>query len=416
MTLKTLPLLFGLFSLFSTLAQTAPAESKFVVPTTPPSATITSVSPQKTLQTLPVSLSESTFLPQNQTTLDWREEAQMRIDKYRKGAFKIRVIDENGAPVTDLEVTAKMMSHQFGFGSTVDSRLYLENPNYRNVITTLFNEVNIANDLNWNVWYNPSNQEYPKQVVNKLNENNIAVRGNALVWPSYKYNPAFLKQEQLDANGLRRAINSFIKDITGAFDGQLIDWDVLNAPFENHDFMDELGFQEMAEWFTLAKKQDSRAKLFISDQSILSNSMDSVHQDDFYDKIQYILDLGGHIDGIALQENFTKELTTPERLYTILDRFSSFKKDIKITSFDVSMGSEFVQAQYAKDFMTLIFSHPSVTSFITAGFWEGRTDHPNAAMFSEDWTPKKNFDVFRDLVYKGMVDSAYDFCLGPCFY
>jgi endo-1,4-beta-xylanase len=75
-------------------------------------------------------------------------------------------------------------------------------------------------------------------------------------------------------------------------------------------------------------------------------------------------------------------------------------KPIQITEFDVQMTNEALQADFTRDFLTTMFSHPSVNGVVMWGFWEGRHYAPSAALWRKDWTPKPNGKAWLDLVQK----------------
>ena len=75
------------------------------------------------------------------------------------------------------------------------------------------------------------------------------------------------------------------------------------------------------------------------------------------------------------------------------------EKEIKITEFDIAITQEAVQADYTRDFMTMVFSHPSVKGILSWGFWENRHWEPNAAMYTSDWSIKPNGIAYNDLVF-----------------
>lgn len=156
----------------------------------------------------------------------------------------------------------------------------------------------------------------------------------------------------------------------------------------------------MAEWFRLARAADPSAKLYINDYGILSNGgNDLPHRNGYISIIEYLDSLGAPVDGIGLQSHFRGNFTAPERVLEILDRFAEFNKEILITEFDVEISDEQIQADYTRDFLTAVFSHPAVRGFYMWGFWEGRHWRPLAAMYRLDWTPKPNALVWDDLVF-----------------
>ena len=59
----------------------------------------------------------------------------------------------------------------------------------------------------------------------------------------------------------------------------------------------------------------------------------------------------------------------------------------------------FAQADYTRDFMTVMFSHPNVAGIQFWGFGEGAHWKPEAALYREDWSEKPNLLAYRELVF-----------------
>lgn len=341
----------------------------------------------------------------------WRVDAQSRINQYRKGDLQIRVTDKNSVAIEGVNVSIKMIEHKFGFGTAVNAETLLNNQQYRDTAFSLFNEFTIENDMKWWLYIYPYRQSNSRQAVDLLLENNKRIRGHNILWPSFNagYSPTFLSAYKTDPAGLRNQINMHIDDIVTQFKGDLIDWDVINEPYDNHDYMDILGYGEMAAWYNRTHAIDPLAKLFLNDYSILAaGGLDIARQDAYYNTISKIINDGGHIDGIGMQSHFSTQLTPITRVYSILNRYATLNKDIKITEFDVSVGNQFdVQSDYTRDFMTMIFSHPSVTSFVMWGFWESSHWKPEAAMYRTDWSAKQNLVEYKKLVFKDWWTPKY---------
>lgn len=327
----------------------------------------------------------------------WRSEADLRIEQIRKGNIKLKLVDNVGKAVPNVTVKLTMKRHHFPFGSAVDVTKFQSNTSYKDSIFKLFNQVVFENDLKWfYIW----NREKTLQAIKLLNDNKISVRGHVLVWPSFYNSPTSLANYKNDTAALRREINKHIDDQASTFKGQLIDWDVINEPYDNFDFMNILGYPEMAQWFKRAMANDPNAKLFINDYSILSNGgIDVAHQNHYFKTIKYIDSLGAPIQGVGMQGHFGNQLTPLVKVYEILNRFATLKKDIKISEFDIDVLDEDIQGRYTKDFMTMVFSHPSVKGFLMWGFWEGQHWKPKAAMYRNDWSIKPNGLAYKDLVF-----------------
>jgi GH35 family endo-1,4-beta-xylanase len=365
----------------------------------------------------------------------WRKEADERIEKYRKGVFKVFVTDAAGKPVENAQVKVSQSKHAFGFGTAVGAYHLAEHAGvpwngplpkgltseqqkemtekYATQIKKLFNKVTPENDLKWQGWLGKPDERTNKEKTLKalawLKENGIEARGHVLVWPSFKNSPAFLRDLRTDKAKLAEAILNHIKEEAAATKDLVSEFDVLNEPFDNKDFMNILGQDAMVDWFKAARDAlGPNVKTFINDFDILETGgvMDTPHQKAYYDTIKFLIDKGAPLDGIGFQSHFSKTLTPPATSLKILDRFAEFNKILQITEFDVNTPDEELQADYTRDFLTIAFSHPSVNSFTMWGFWENKHWIPAGAMYRKDWSLKPNAKVYEDLVFKKWWTTA----------
>ncbi|GAB4462408.1 MAG: endo-1,4-beta-xylanase [Armatimonadaceae bacterium] len=339
----------------------------------------------------------------------WRKAAAARIEKIRKGDLKVRVVDATGKPIPEVAVRVRMKQHAFPFGTAVATGALVgtgpDNEKYRQTVAELYNWVVIENNLKWPQW--EQNREQAIQAVEWLNNKNIKVRGHNLVWPSWQNLPDDLEKLKDDPKKLDARIRSHIVDITAAMRGKLVEWDVINETFTNHDLMDILGQDEMVSWFKLAKATDPRPLLYLNDYPPLDGSdRDNPHLNHFFNTIQFLQKKGAPIEGIGFQGHFGGNVIPPERILSGLDRFSTFNLPIMITEFDMNTQDEQLQAAYMRDFMTACFSHPSCAGIMMWGFWEGRHWMPDAALYRRDWTIKPHGQVWLDLVKKQWWSNA----------
>jgi len=176
---------------------------------------------------------------------------------------------------------------------------------------------------------------------------------------------------------------------------------VLNEPFDNHDVMDILGRGVMVDWFELAQQAAPEARLYINDYAILAagGRTDTAHQAYYEDTIRFLLEQGAPLEGIGMQGHFGENVTPPETVLQLLDRFGQFGLPIQITEFDVDTRDEQLQADYTRDFMTAVFSHPAVNGFVMWGFWEGAHWRPESALFRRDWSERPNAAAYRERVF-----------------
>lgn len=333
----------------------------------------------------------------------WRAAALERIERHRKADLAVTVTDAAGAPVPGAKVAVAMRRHAFGWGSCVTVRnLLRDDPDgekYRAVIAENYTRVVFENDLKWPSWDNPANHPRIMQAADWLRDRNIEIRGHCLVWPSWKNTPKDLQSLKDNPEALRQRINSHIVSEVSAMRGRLVDWDVINEPYTNHDLMRILGDDEMIAWFKLARHYDPDVNLYLNDYAILSGGgLDKAHQDHFEKTLRFLKNGGAPITGLGMQGHFGGTPTPPERMLAILDRFAALGLDISITEHDIDTEDEQLQADFTRDFLTTVFSHPSVVAILTWGFWENSHWRPNGAYYRKDWSLKPAGQVWLDLV------------------
>jgi GH35 family endo-1,4-beta-xylanase len=157
----------------------------------------------------------------------------------------------------------------------------------------------------------------------------------------------------------------------------------------------------MTTWFQLAHQVDPKPVLFLNDYAGLVNlGEDTPHKDAFEKTLRDLKAHGAPIGGLGIQSHFGDELTPPALLVKELDRWAALGLQIQITEFDIDIPDEKIQAQYTRDFMTAVFSHPAVTAIIIWGFWENAHWRPRAALYRKDWSIKPNGEAWNDLVLK----------------
>ncbi|MBD3391288.1 MAG: energy transducer TonB [Chitinivibrionales bacterium] len=327
----------------------------------------------------------------------WRAEAEARIEQIRKADCTLKIV-ANGDAVRDARVHAVMKEHAFGFGTAINaSRIQGTGSNtYMDTIKALFNKAVIENSLKWKQW-TPNPLQAASTAIDWLNSQGIQVRGHVLVWPSWGHMPDWVSHD--NAATLSGQITDHIDEAVTMFKDDLVEWDVINEPYTNHDAMDLIGDNAMIEWFERARENDPNVKLYINDYGILAGD-DAAHRDHYETTIQFLVEGGAPLDGIGLQGHFGESPTPPFEVVKRLDRFAEFGKELQITEFDVNTTNDSLQADYTRDFMTVVFSHPGVVGFLMWGFWANAHWKPDAAMYTSDWTPKKNAKAYRKLVFE----------------
>ncbi|WP_329140258.1 endo-1,4-beta-xylanase [Streptomyces sp. NBC_01476] len=351
----------------------------------------------------------------------WRAAADARIDQYRKGDLTVKVVDSAGRPVPGATVKVDMQDHAFKFGTAVDAATMMANTTdgqkYRQAVTNGdFNQITFGNNLKWTHWENTTERTTVTQPTLKwAREQGLAFRGHNLIWPSWGNMPADVQTLQTDKPALRARIDNHITDEAGALTGNVDNWDVVNEPYSEHNVQDIMGPDEINRWYVLARQADPKARLVLNDYDLLEdNGWDKRHQDYVYNLANRIKSGGYPLGGIGLESHFTGlQPTPPEDVYNLLNRYAGLGLPLEATEFDIPTTDLQLQADYTRDFMTILFSQPDVTAISTFGIWEKNIWNPLAALYNADWSLKPNGQVWHDLVTKqwwtnasGSTDSA----------
>lgn len=335
----------------------------------------------------------------------WRKKAEARIEKIRKAPLKLRLVDTRGEPVAGVELRVRQLRHAFGFGTAVNGEWLLgsseDSRKYRETVENYFSKVVFEDELKWPNWEQNkgARRDITMRAMDWLSQRKIGIRGHVLVWPSWRYLPKDLPD--LSDILLRQRIAGHIREILTATKGRITEWDVINEPYAHHNLMDRLGAEAMADWFREARTADSRPVLFLNDYAgLAAGGLWNEHKRHFEKTVQFLQKQKAPIGGVGLQCHFGWSVTPPEKALEELERWGKLGLEVHLTEFDVETSDEMLQADYTRDLLTLSFSHPSVTSVMIWGFWEGRHWRPDAAMWRKDWTLKPNGKVWTELTRK----------------
>ena len=343
----------------------------------------------------------------------WRRDAAQRIDKLRKGALKIEVVDAAGRPVADAAVHVRMTRHAFAFGSVYSANL-IAGPDagtpaaaaYRKKFLQLFNTGVDELKQKWPWWEDVAHRKPAIDSVAWMREHGVDVRGHVMVWPSWRKTPPSLKALANDPDKLRQQVADHIAEIGGTFKGQFTEWDVVNEPIMNNDLLKILGENVMAEWFRLARQADPDARLYLNEAGVPNSIPGDAKYDKLYRNIEIIQNAGGPIGGIGMQGHFGWTMNSPTQLLAIYDRFSKFGLPIRLTELDIEVSDPALQYDYMRDVLTATFSHPNVNGILNWSFWAGASWKPKAALFDEAWQPTAAGRAWTDLIHRDWWTDA----------
>ena len=346
-------------------------------------------------------------------------EAESRIAEHRMGDFRIRLRDEEGAPIPRAKVTARLTQHDFrlganGFlirggigakpGDQDNDRLIVE---YERAFAGMLNYATLP--FYWGA-YEPTAGEERTERVRAMaawcREHGVRTKGHPLAWHEVFPQWAALLP---DAETLRLQRDR-IERIVAEFKGLVDTWDVFNettvsARVENAvgRWVKERGAAEcVAEALNLARAANPDAELLYNDFNVCP---------DFEDLVGQLLTRDAPLDVIGIQSHMHKGAWTPEKIWGTCEVYARFGRPLHFTEVTILSGrlkgdqdndwhqrhadwpstpeGEERQLEEGRRFYTLLFSHPAVEAitwwdFSDRGAWQAAP----AGLLRNDMSPK----------------------------
>ncbi|CAN5386111.1 endo-1,4-beta-xylanase [soil metagenome] len=333
----------------------------------------------------------------------WRKEADARIEKIRKGDFTVVVKNAAGQPVPNAAVEVKMTRHAFSFGAAITSRAFDDTPATTPLLENhkvLFNQGLPVTSFVWSIYETPQGEAAADKFMKYFADHKMATRGHVLVWERANVMPpdvaAMMKNK--DAEKLRQRVTEHIKSLVTKYKGRMTEWVVENEAVDNSEFRKILGPASIADWFKIAREADPSAKLMINDNRLEGHHPDKT--DRLLELCKLIKDNGGDYDIIGIQGHFGSIPIPPATVLQHFDKLAATGKELSITEYDFDSTDERLKADYTRDFLTMVFAHPSFTGFTMWRFWDGKPEYHESVVFANDWTLRPSGQVYKDLVLK----------------
>ncbi len=342
----------------------------------------------------------------------WRKAAARRIAEIRQANLAVQVRDATGTPVPDATIRVCLTRHAFALGTCVKVERILgttpDDARYRETLTRHFTKAVFEDELKWDPWEQggETHRERVLATIRWLREHDMSPRGHVIVWPSWGRMPARLRALEHDPPALRREIEARVEGQTRRLSGLLDEWDVVNENYAHTDATDILGRSAMADWFRIAARETPDTRLFYNDYVMFQGDGPGSPSETLFKILSDLQTAAAPIGGIGEQAHFGGNPPGPEAVLAKLDRFATLGLPIQITEFDVDTADREVQVSYTRDFLTTVFSHPSVTGVICWGFWEGSHWKPRAAFWDRQWNLRPNGRVWLDLFEKEWTTDA----------
>ncbi|WP_395750463.1 endo-1,4-beta-xylanase [Prosthecobacter sp.] len=337
----------------------------------------------------------------------WRKAALERIEQHRKADLSMTVTGDDGRPAANTEVKLSLRRHAFGFGSAVVAKRFSgeseDDKRYREIVDRLFSIVVFENDLKDGNWSPDFDEKRKAQRNAELNhafdwfaERHIPVRGHYLMQVATPFNLHDVK----DSAVIRERTLASVKERLAFVKDRVVEWDVINHPiaWNGADMLNKRpGLEKLdRDVFTLARSL-TKLPFFVNEDQVFRPGPQC---DDTLVYIQALNEAGFTVAGLGNQAHFHESyLPSPEHLLEVTDRFAKVVPRQSITEYDiVTTEDEELAADYTRDVLISVFSHPAYSSFLFWGFWEGSHWKPEAASWNKDWTIRKRGEVLEEWI------------------
>lgn len=374
----------------------------------------------------------------------WRKAALARIEKYRKGALKVVVTDAQGRPVPNVTVKVTMTRHAFLFGASTPTGMLpgqnvkpwnadfartagasdADKKKLQETFLRLFNATTAS--VTWAVWEGADPRISRDDILAGLRwfkQNNIPVLNSQVVYPSPEFTaPAVAKtlMNKEHAAEFGGAVDGFIREqLSPPLGNYLSSVEIANEIEGRPQYTDILGRGAVTHWFQVAREANPAVGREINGPYSLGQSLVQTRNRGAVwptsEGLQYYLDLiaylrrhGAPIQYIGFQNHGVLGMPGPERVLKSLDQFAAFALPLEVTEFEVTLqngkdpAQRRYQADYVRDYLTAVFSHPSVRAIILQDFWQpGAWQYEGAsAFFNADWSENPHGKAYEDLVLR----------------
>ncbi|KAL9244739.1 hypothetical protein vseg_018477 [Gypsophila vaccaria] len=301
------------------------------------------------------------------TQEEWKSHQDQSIEKVRKSMVRLQVLDANGNPVPNANITFQQKKLGFPFGASINQNI-VKNRAYQKWFLQRFSVATFENEMKWYSTEGTRGKEdysVPDAMIAFTSQHGISVRGHNIFWDDPKYQPWWVKN--LSPSDLSSAVEQRLNSIVSRYAGKVIAWDVNNENLHFNFYESKLGWDITNKFFQKTRQHDRRATLFMNDYNTIEDKRDPDSSPSKYiEKLHQIQSsLGGATVAIGLEGHFH----TPDIAYirSTLDTLASTRMPIWVTELDVQSGPN--MASYFEQILREVHSHPSIEGIVLWGPW-----------------------------------------------
>jgi len=324
------------------------------------------------------------------------------IERHRKTDAVLRILDANGQPVRNANITVTQTAHEFLFGCNIYG--FANSDAYRQQFADLFNYATVGFYWRWYEWERgkPKYADTDK-VVAWCRERGIRMKGHPLLWGDEAGVPPWSKGQP--APDLQR---QRVHDIMERYRDKIAFWEVVNEP--SHQPLPKI--DDPYRW---ARAINSNAYLIVNDYQVMADGCPQ-----FFRLLTDAKQNNVPFDGIGIQAHEPRTARFPlDRVKEILDHYATLGKELHITEFTpASSGDrisdshlrgvwdEAAQADYAIKFYRVCFAHPAVRAITWWDLSDKGSWLKGGGMLRADMTPKPVYTDLKKLIHEEWMTTT----------
>ncbi|WP_404425293.1 endo-1,4-beta-xylanase [Nibricoccus sp. IMCC34717] len=333
----------------------------------------------------------------------WRVEAEKRIEQIRQAPLEVTVVGADGKAIAGATVTVTQKKRAFVFGNSISAYAWQNQApgydKYREMGLRLFDSFTFEWETMWDNWVKGDTRQVVVTTAKDVVSKGKILHGCHLHWGHKENLPPDIRSLALPSAEIRARMRAHTQDKMEALRGLATIWNATNETWTEHLLWDRVGQEEIAETFRQARKMDPTATLDFNDYGDPAN-WNTAHIEGFLANAKALIASGAPVDRIGLQCHFGSTVRSPAEVLAIVDRFAALGKPLHISELDINCSDDDFQADYLRDVLTALYSHPAIVQITQWGYWEGNHWLPAAALWRKDWSIKPSGQVLLDLLEK----------------
>jgi len=357
------------------------------------------------------------------------------IEKNRKGFAKLLFTDNNGNPLSGVNVEVKQKTHEFQYGANLFMLDELEsaekNEMYKQYFKDAFNMATLPfywSDLepvegkprfemdSPKIYRRPA----PDLCLEYCEQNGITPKAHCLMYD--QWSPKWLVNE---VDEIKKKLDKRFFELAKRYANRIHGWEVTNETLFREGRTVFFNEPDLIEWsFKQAERYFPLNELIINEAHCNIWDVFNGNRSQYYMQIERALNKGSRIDTIGLQYHMfyraedetesTKIFYDPVQMYKVLDRYADFGKPMQITELTIpayteNPEDEEIQAEIIKNIYSMWFSHEAMESIIYWNLVDGYAafaeqgdmtsgeNYYRGGLLRFDFTPKPAYKVIQKL-------------------